>query len=97
MSVMIGVMQDRLAEAGVVILAGAGQQRRIREMRLDQAFALERGPGGLIEQARRIARRHDGVAEMKMIAMRRRHVRDEHALALLFRVVGQTRKRLQER
>jgi len=82
---VIRVMDDRVAKAGLVILAGARQQRRVREMRFDQALALERHPGGRVLQAGGVAREHDIGPEMEMVAMRLRQVVDHAGAGLVGR------------
>src|SRR5437660_745047 len=67
---VLAAMQHRVAQAGVVLLAGPGQDHRFRQLRANEALAFERRPDRRVAQAGRVARGDNRFAEMEVIAMR---------------------------
>src|SRR5437764_12849819 len=69
-SLVLGAIQDHLAQPGVVLLAEGGQDHSLGELRANEALAFERRPDRQVAQPGRIARRNDRLHEMEMVAMR---------------------------
>src|SRR5207247_2484997 len=88
-----GAMQDRIAQPGVVLLAGRGQDYRFGQLRANETLAFERGPDRRVAQAGRVARGDDCLAKMEMIAMRVGQFgdRDPAGLVLRCRLAGELR------
>ena len=90
-------MQDRVAQPGVVADPERGQHGTIRK-RAYQPPAFERRPYRRIAQPAGIARSDQGIAEVKMVAMRMGQAGDDGAVGLLAgpRIVGKAGKLLQQ-
>src|SRR5580704_827690 len=63
-----GAMEHRVAQPGVVLLAGRRQDHRLGQFRANEALAFERGPDRRVAQPGRVACGDDRLAEMEMIA-----------------------------
>src|SRR6185437_3237329 len=80
---VIRAMKQRVGEAGVVAQPGLGEQCFHRKRRADQALALQRHPNGGITEAGGVACSERSVAQMEMIAVRRRQIADADRARLL--------------
>src|SRR2546425_517872 len=67
---VLGAMEHRIAQPGVVLLAERSQDHRLGQLRANEALAFERRPDRRVAQSGRVARGDDRLAEMEMIAMR---------------------------
>ena len=67
---MLGAVQDRVAQPGIVLLAEGRQDYRLGKLWADEALAFQRGPNGSVPEARRIACRDHCLPEVEMVAMR---------------------------
>ncbi len=76
MSLVTGLVQNFVRDSGVVHEARLGQRDAMWPVCSGHAFAGECIPHLLIEKPRRIAAAHHGIAQMEMIAMRRRKTLD---------------------
>ena len=83
---MVVAVKDLVSHAGVVGEARRRQRRRRREHRLDEAFALERDPHRDVAETARILGHGDGIADMKVVAMRLRQVLDQDRAGLVGRI-----------
>src|SRR5260370_25895750 len=54
---VLGAMEDRIAQPGVVLLAGRRQDHRLRQLRANEPLAFDRGPNRRLAQAGPVARR----------------------------------------
>ena len=71
-------MENHVLEARVIGKACRRQDSSLWKMGADQALALQRRPGGRIAEAGRILPGDDGIAQMEVVAMRRRDRSDEN-------------------
>ena len=67
-SAVVRAMQDRMAQAGLVVEAERGNNNRWRR-RPNQALSLQRRPNRWVAQASRIPRGDNHFANMEMISM----------------------------
>ena len=73
---MSALVEDLIGEAGVVVLAFRRQCDLMRPFGLDHAFAGKRIPHRLVFQARGVAAGNGGIAQMEMVAMGMRKLRN---------------------
>ena len=96
---MCGVVQDFSGKARVVGESFGGQSNRVRPIGPGEAFAGQRMPDYLVEQAGRVMPAHHRIAEMKVIRMGTRKLADGELARPrpFFAGFGQARERLKNR
>jgi hypothetical protein len=95
---MAGVMKNLGRWARVVSETFRRKRDLVRPFCAREAFACKSVPHGLVEQARGVLPGNNGVAEMKVVAMRRGKLSDDNVpIGSLRGGTGNTSHRLQER
>ena len=96
---MLGAVQDRAPQAGVVLLTERRQDHGFGKLWADEPLAFQRRPNRRVPQPRRITGRDHRLAKMEMVAMWVGQLSDRNPARFIVasRLARQARQLLQER